>query len=246
MKKFLAIILSVLMMMSVMPMAFAAEEPHKHAVGVDCSTTENAQPFIPLTQDSLSKASYNLFIGNYYLTEDITVPYTLAIRGFVNLCLNGYKITHTKEQLPAIDVQLGKLSVCDCKGTGEICALESSSRGIGVRTGAELNFYGGSIKAADSGISVNEKAVANVYGGKIYAGVGVSAQGTANLYGGIIGTDNEATSVLDNGVINNTGATICDDMCHQSGFMGFIWMIVSFLYQLFGINPVCACGKAHY
>lgn len=38
----------------------------------------------------------------------------------------------------------------------------------------------------------------------------------------------------------------CDHMCHKSGFVGFIWKIVRFLLKLFGMNPVCDCGVAHY
>lgn len=39
---------------------------------------------------------------------------------------------------------------------------------------------------------------------------------------------------------------VCDHMCHQDGFFGFLWKIVNFFCKLFGINPVCECGKAHW
>ena len=38
----------------------------------------------------------------------------------------------------------------------------------------------------------------------------------------------------------------CDHMCHQSGFMGFIWKIVQFFWYLFEMNPICKCGVTHY
>ena len=39
----------------------------------------------------------------------------------------------------------------------------------------------------------------------------------------------------------------CSCFCHNSsGFMGFIWKIVQFLWRLFGMNPVCECGVKHY
>lgn len=38
----------------------------------------------------------------------------------------------------------------------------------------------------------------------------------------------------------------CSHLCHKDGFMGFIWKIVQFFWKLFGMNPVCECGKAHY
>lgn len=39
---------------------------------------------------------------------------------------------------------------------------------------------------------------------------------------------------------------ICNHMCHQGGIMGFFWKIVNFFSKLFGSNPVCGCGAAHY
>ena len=42
------------------------------------------------------------------------------------------------------------------------------------------------------------------------------------------------------------GNNICSHMCHQSGFMGFIWKLINFFSKLFGTNPVCECGAAHY
>ncbi|MBO5395545.1 MAG: leucine-rich repeat domain-containing protein [Clostridia bacterium] len=38
----------------------------------------------------------------------------------------------------------------------------------------------------------------------------------------------------------------CSCMCHQTGFMGFIWSILRLFYMIFGMNPVCECGRAHY
>lgn len=38
----------------------------------------------------------------------------------------------------------------------------------------------------------------------------------------------------------------CDHMCHQSGISGFFWNIVNFFNRIFGLNPVCECGAAHY
>ncbi|MBR2414034.1 MAG: leucine-rich repeat domain-containing protein [Clostridia bacterium] len=38
----------------------------------------------------------------------------------------------------------------------------------------------------------------------------------------------------------------CDHLCHKSGILGIFWKIIRFLQKLFGMNPVCECGKAHY
>lgn len=45
------------------------------------------------------------------------------------------------------------------------------------------------------------------------------------------------------------GATLennCSHMCHKTGFMGFIWKILRIFFKLFGSQPVCSCGVAHY
>lgn len=38
----------------------------------------------------------------------------------------------------------------------------------------------------------------------------------------------------------------CSHICHKDGFFGFIWKVINFFQKLFGISPVCECGKAHY
>ena len=38
----------------------------------------------------------------------------------------------------------------------------------------------------------------------------------------------------------------CSHICHKTGFMGFIWKILLFIFKLFKISPVCDCGVAHY
>ncbi len=38
----------------------------------------------------------------------------------------------------------------------------------------------------------------------------------------------------------------CSHLCHSDGIMGFFWKILRFFWKLFGMNPVCECGTAHY
>lgn len=38
----------------------------------------------------------------------------------------------------------------------------------------------------------------------------------------------------------------CTCNCHKTGFAGFIWKILNFIYKLFRINQECICGKIHY
>lgn len=43
-----------------------------------------------------------------------------------------------------------------------------------------------------------------------------------------------------------TTANPCTHACHTGGFMGFLWSIVNFFNRIFGLNPFCVCGAAHY
>lgn len=38
----------------------------------------------------------------------------------------------------------------------------------------------------------------------------------------------------------------CTHMCHKDGILGFIWKVIRFFQKIFGLNPVCICGEAHY
>lgn len=38
----------------------------------------------------------------------------------------------------------------------------------------------------------------------------------------------------------------CSHICHKDGILGIFWKIMQFFWKLFGMNPVCECGKAHY
>ncbi len=40
--------------------------------------------------------------------------------------------------------------------------------------------------------------------------------------------------------------TECNHICHQSGILGFFWNIAAFFNKLFGTNKYCGCGVAHY
>jgi hypothetical protein len=250
MKKIISIALTIILVLSVMPMAYALDfdlDVHKHSVSNSCSTQEGDQViFFPLTNEMLD-GSKRLAGGNFYLAEDIVLDYQLEIFNSANICLNGHTITSTKEFLsghlfPVIDSQGGTLSICDCRGDGEITA---KNVGVLVR-GKAFNMYDVDIKAYSKGVYVSGGCTFNMYGGKIYSeGIGVDTADEScnlNLYSGIIGADYQAVY----GSANYLGTEICKDLCHKNGFMGIIWKIICFIYKLMGKNPECACGAVHY
>ena len=59
-------------------------------------------------------------------------------------------------------------------------------------------------------------------------------------------TDADGNNQCDNGCGYEFENDDCNHMCHKQGFMGFIWKIVKFFSKLFGTNPTCECGVAHY
>ncbi len=67
-------------------------------------------------------------------------------------------------------------------------------------------------------------------------------------YRGIVATGHEYDNdgvCMDCGY-NSSPSENCSHICHKSGFMGFLWKLVSFFSKLFGMNTVCECGMAHY
>ena len=164
-----------------------------------------------------------LLEGNYYLEDDISLMYPLAVTGEVNLCLNGKQIiqnyTYSKGmRFPTVIVRRdATLNLCDCRPEGAVGKITHASdmmgSGIEVRgkfndvTGEAgvLNLYNAEIsgnKQTSAGVAngggVNNKGVVNMYGGKITDnahtnGGGVGNSGTFTMYAGEI-TGNTANS----------------------------------------------------
>lgn len=75
-----------------------------------------------------------------------------------------------------------------------------------------------------------------------------AATATSNGYTGDVVCSVCGELIEEGEIIPATGTQSknCDHMCHKSGFVGFIWKIVQFFWNLFNMNPVCECGAAHY
>ena len=46
--------------------------------------------------------------------------------------------------------------------------------------------------------------------------------------------------------VQNAVTESCACKCHHTGFIGFLFKIINLINRLFGINPTCQCGVAHY
>ena len=140
---------------------------------------------------------------SYYLGADISVEYTITIKGTVNLCLNGYSITKTSESSTfegVIKVEPGaSFTLCDCNGSGA---------GNGKLTHAE----GKTGRGVLVGSSEPQQASFIMYGGTISGnrtnlqdGAGVRVQNASfKMYGGTI-SDNTAKGESGGGVAGVAG-----------------------------------------
>lgn len=62
-------------------------------------------------------------------------------------------------------------------------------------------------------------------------------------------TVTQATGHADengDGVCDACDTVLCTCICHRSGFVSVFYRILRFFWKLFGTNPVCDCGAAHY
>ena len=177
-----------------------------------------------ITYDSDTKTAY------VYLTDNAARDSALTVAdGYkLYLCLNGHSLTRTTSG-PVITVgNTGKrgsgatLSLCDCKGGGEITHRASTSKetGAGVSLGHKSTFdmYGGSItdnrNGTGGGVSMGSNSEYgdnkfNMYGGSITNNVADNGYGdggggvhnlfgTFTMYGGSI-TENHANEARNGG-----------------------------------------------
>ena len=86
--------------------------------------------------------------GNYYLTKDVTLTDLGAtVSGDLTICLNGYKITQTTDNM-VFNVPAGNtLSINDCakSNTGAIVGHSTKGTSYAVRVDGTFNLYNGTI-----------------------------------------------------------------------------------------------------
>ena len=175
-----------------------AENVHNTSAHPVCGavcTDEDSHPVITEWTKFTGKET-ELTSGNYYLDDDITLDHAIAIRGDVNLCLNG-KMLLVEEQpgqfyKDAMYVHRGmSLNICDCSQdqTGKICGAENvgNVRCVAIGNNAECNLYGGTLSNANWVVNPEQDAVFRMYGGTISdADLGVYNFGNMYMYGGTI------------------------------------------------------------
>ncbi|MDE7360361.1 MAG: hypothetical protein K2N38_00325 [Oscillospiraceae bacterium] len=165
------------------------------------------------THSGMTAWNYNSYLpsdpGSYYLTTDVNVSSVTQIKkGDVTLCLNGCKIDAGQRDTSIFQITNrgtthGKLTLCDCKGSGKLTGTKTYyENASAVEVDEECSFImnGGTISGnnAISGGAVKVYGSFTMNGGTIsgntaYSGGGVDLLGTFIMNGGTI-SGNTATT----------------------------------------------------
>ena len=159
---------------------FSSGTLHEHAVcgRSDCTDAAHGNTaWIPLTSAdgkllygganaSKNGDSYMLYAGNYYLAADIELDGRLFLAGDVNLCLNGKQITTTNTSVSAVVDDHWGLTLCDCRGNGQIAAPGETVNGVA--SSQSFTMYGGTISGGRYGAYIyDDHGAFRMLGGKI-------------------------------------------------------------------------------
>ena len=157
-KRILSCLMALALCLTLLPAtAQAAEgesvtEPHTHSdwlasgYGTDGKTLVlRAGGDDNIYGDTLEKPNDGDWIlpaGNYYLQDDITVEYAIAISGDVTICLNSKTIQSTGGDAVFRVTGSGKLTLTDCNGNaGKVKSTrEGSGSGVKVENGGIFNM----------------------------------------------------------------------------------------------------------
>lgn len=117
--------------------------------------------------------------GEYYLSESLVLNDEITINNNVTICLNGNTITAAGGHR-VFDIQGGSLTLCDCKGTGEI-------------KGGDVKEHSGVGGSSGGAVYVDNSGAFILNGGKITGssakhggGVYVNGHGNFEMNGGLI------------------------------------------------------------
>ncbi|MDD4851256.1 MAG: hypothetical protein PHO10_11255, partial [Gemmiger sp.] len=177
---------------------------------------ENGTFAQPLSWDDLTA-------GTYYLTGDLTIESSIGISagdgGVVRICLNGHSIIQNGSQY-VLEVESGKLVLCDCKGTGKVThASGKKNTGVYVKSAGTFIMNSGNIvgnrKEGFSGGGIyNNGGTVEINGGTIDGnstdrdGGGIYNKGSLAINGGEIMNNRAEGSSYGGGIYNASGATL--------------------------------------
>ena len=225
-RRLLAILLSLTLMLSLVPTAWAEEaesgdQPISQSDGAQSTEGNNAD-----VQAELTAAGGTLASGTYTLPEDIKLNNAITIQADaeVTIDLNGYTLTGTGND--SVIVVLGKLTVKDSSGnnsgkitggTGHPNATYGDGGGaISIENGGKCTLEGGTL--TDNHCNSYNYNAGGVYAkgnAEFYMTGGVITGNTANRQGGGVFGGGSSTIVISGGEISNNTAQFGGGVCYN-------------------------------
>ncbi len=188
--KLLSLLLTLAMLLSMVPAAYAVDEESGASGGITNETELEA------AIDAVETGATVTLSGNVTLDDLITIP---ADKTFT-LDLGGYSITQTKDEVNAINLSAGDNVTITGSGT-----ITGNYNGVYVPSGATLTVNGATITSTYNGV-YNEGST-TINGGTVKA-VYIGS-GSVTVDGGTIGTNSDGDSFpADSGTLIVTNGTV--------------------------------------
>ena len=200
MKRFLSILLCVIMVLSMLSVGVTAEsvqqpvtEPKEDGMGHADAKDYTACGHGETTWTAWSAAgSLPTESGSYFLdcNVNLTDVHNVAEGQEITICLNGYSITQTTAGKRMLYVSKGTLNLCDCNKTAQI-------------TGADVTVNGGALIANGKEVVVNVHDIT-------FTGNKASNGGAISLHGGSITTMTDVTITGNTATSQGGGLYVVD------------------------------------
>ena len=227
-RRLLAIFLSLTLMLSLIPSAWAVEneEPSQEPV-VEEPTVQTTIPEgeSPVKETKEIPADGILTSGSYILNSDVRLAadLTVPVDAVVTLDLNGNTLTGTGKS--SVIVVNGKLTVKDSSGdnsgiiTGGIGYASDGGNGggaISIESGGKCTLEGGTLTGNHcNNYNYNAGGVYAKGTAEFYMTGGVITENTANRQGGGIFGGGSSTIVISGGEISNNTAQFGGGVCYN-------------------------------
>ena len=224
-RRLLAILLSLTLMLSLVPTAWAAETENGNQPTLHSDEAQPTEGNDADVQKTLTAAGGELASGTYTLPNDITLTtdITIPAGAKVTIDLNGYTLTGTGNG--SVIVVLGELTVKDSSGnnsgkiTGGVGYASNGGNGggaISIESGGKCTLEGGTLTGNHcNGYNYNAGGVYAKGSAKFYMTGGVITGNTANRQGGGVFGGGSSTIVISGGEISDNTAQFGGGVCYN-------------------------------
>lgn len=265
MKKYriISLLLSIIMMFGIMaPAAFAAEDANEnkstsvpYRFRSELVNEKENKVKIWLELDSAlaeNIASYQIAVRLQNMDSDLALGREMTLE--FDAALKAAKVQSTRYDK---DKQILRIYVAGTQNLVQTSTSSANILPIGIVTvektaNAAQNAFkilpsgnDGELTVVDLGLNVKKASEAYTVPGEVFV---IPADG--EVYGDVNTPDPETTTTTkpEEPTTKPGGSTNkCSCLCHKkTPILKFIYRIMKFFWKIFGKNPVCECGKAHY